>query len=81
MKCFPSASEFLERAKTIHPETPIYVDAKLSGSEDGLSESRRISGLGFREVYLATGHEANKFKDVAHLRGVVGKDPPWKTST
>jgi hypothetical protein len=27
---------------------------------------------------LATGHEAKKFAGLAHLRGVVGKEPPWE---
>jgi len=79
VRIFPSAREFLKISKLIHPETPVYVDAKLANGENGESESGRISGLGFREVYIATGHEAKRFKELAHLRGVVGKDPPWET--
>ncbi len=44
---------------------------------DSVEESRRVHELGFGEVYLATGHAPGRFAKLKHLRGVIGKEPPW----
>ncbi|HAZ08520.1 MAG TPA: hypothetical protein DCZ01_08385 [Elusimicrobia bacterium] len=76
-KSFSTVVEFLNEAPAISLETPVYVDAKLADDVNGAQESLRIHELGFQEIYLATGHEAAKFAAYKHLRGVVGKEPPW----
>ena len=74
---FSTVAEFLKEAPAISQETPVYVDAKLADGVNGAQESLRIHELGFQEIYLATGHEAARFAAYTHLRGVVGKEPPW----
>lgn len=74
---FQSVADFLREAPAIDRSTPIYLDVKLGDDVRGDQESLRISDLGFSDVYLATGHAPASFAALKHLRGVVGKDPPW----
>ncbi|OGR90870.1 MAG: hypothetical protein A2V88_02155 [Elusimicrobia bacterium RBG_16_66_12] len=77
LQAFSTVAEFLQEAPAIDRETPIYIDADLADGVNGAQESLRIHELGFQEIYLATGHEAARFAAYTHLRGVVGKEPPW----
>lgn len=77
IRLFAAAAEFHAAADGIDPETPVYVDAELGDGVKGEVESERIRGLGFRSVYLATGHPPEKYAGLGHLSGVVGKEPPW----
>jgi signal transduction histidine kinase len=76
-RVFSTAAAFLAASDAIDRETPVYVDAELGDGAKGGAESLRIHGLGFGEIYLATGHEPAKFADLPYLRGVLGKAPPW----
>jgi hypothetical protein len=76
-RVFASTKEFFEAVESFDRETPVYIDAELSYGTNGDVESLRIHALGFNEVYLATGHEPEKFVGLTHLSGVVGKVPPW----
>lgn len=77
LRAFAVAADFFSAASAIDPDTPVYVDSDLGEGPSGAEESRRINELGFRRVYLATGHEPSKFSGLDHLRGVIGKTPPW----
>lgn len=74
---FPAESGFLKEAAGLARETPVYVDAHLADGERGEKVCRRIHELGFRRIYLATGYEPDALGELPHLRGIVGKDPPW----
>lgn len=74
---FSTTADFLKEAGSVDRATPVYIDAELSDGVKGDVESLKIHELGFAEIYLATGHEAVKFENLTHLRGVVGKAPPW----
>lgn len=76
-RSYSTVGEFLAEADAVHRETPIYIDADLGGGVEGDVEALKLHALGFDEIYLATGHEARRFAGLAHLRGVVGKEPPW----
>lgn len=77
LRAFSAPSEFLIESGPIDRATPVYIDSDLGESIRGEAEALKIHGLGFREIYLATGHASDKFAGLAHLRGVVGKEPPW----
>lgn len=77
LRIFPSATAFFVEAAAIDRGTRIYIDAELADGVRGDAESLKIHELGFGEIYLATGYEAKKFAGLKHLRGVIGKDPPW----
>lgn len=76
-RSYSSIEDFLVEAGEIDRRTQIYVDANLANGVDGSKESVRIYELGFKDIFLATGHPASKFNGLAHVQGVVGKDPPW----
>lgn len=77
LRVFATAAEFFKAAGEIDCATPVYVDAELGDGVKGDVESLRIRELGFGEIYLVTGHEPEKFAGSRHLRGVIGKEPPW----
>jgi anti-sigma regulatory factor (Ser/Thr protein kinase) len=79
LKVFASTEEFYPEAEKLDRGTPIYIDATLGNGSRGEDESRRIHSMGFSEIYLATGQKAGDFSAYVHLRGVVGKNPPWKS--
>ncbi|MBI5247537.1 MAG: HAMP domain-containing histidine kinase [Elusimicrobia bacterium] len=79
-RAFSSSEAFIRGAAAIDFRTPVYVDAKLADGIDGAEESLRIHALGFGEIYLATGHPAERFANYQHLRGVVDKVPPWNAN-
>lgn len=76
-RAFPAVAGFLEASPAIDRETSVYIDSELGDGLKGEVEALKIHELGFGAIYLATGHEAEKFAGLAHLRGVVGKAPPW----
>lgn len=76
-RAFSSLEAFMRESARIDLKSPLYVDAKLDDGVNGAEESCRIHALGFEEIYLATGHPPEAFSDYKHLRGVVGKEPPW----
>lgn len=81
LRTFPSPAAFMRESGEIDRRTPIYMDVKLSGGMDGAVVSLWIHSLGFSEIYLASGHPPEKFASLKHLRAVVGKEPPWSTTT
>lgn len=80
LRAFSTAVEFFNESEGIGRETPVYLDSDLGDGVKGEIESARIHELGFREIYLATGHPPEKFAGLAHLRSVIDKKPPWDES-
>lgn len=76
-RTYASVDEFIAACDDIDRKVPIYVDSRLGDGIRGEDESKKITELGFVEVYLATGDESAASKKPAHVRQVVGKDPPW----
>lgn len=74
---FSTAADFFKESDAVDRQTPVYLDADLGGGVEGEVESARIHELGFGEIYLATGYAPEQFAGLAHLRGVLGKKPPW----
>jgi len=79
LRVYTSAAEFYREADSFGRDTPVYIDATLGNNSRGEEESRRIHAMGFAEIYLATGQKAEEFSAYQHLRGVIGKNPPWAT--
>lgn len=77
LKTFSTVEDFFNAVDGIDRATPVYVDFNLGEGVKGDEETRRIHGIGFGEVYLATGHEPERFAQLTHIRGVIGKEPPW----
>lgn len=80
LRIFSTAADFYKVSESIDRGTPVYLDSDLGDGVKGEIESARVHELGFCDIYLATGHKPEKFAGLAHLRGVIGKTPPWDAS-
>ena len=77
VRVFKSREEFLAAASRISFTTPIYIDSSLGHGVKGELVAKELYALGFTELYLATGHGAEKFANIPYIKGVIGKEPPW----
>ena len=81
---FKSADDFLKMSSEIDKRSNIYVDANLGSDRQGQpirgeEVCLKLHHLGFVNLYLATGYEAESFAHVQHIKGVIGKDPVFKS--
>jgi hypothetical protein len=56
--------------------TPIYIDSDLHADLSGEGFAKEIYESGFQNIYLATGHDKSRFKQVQWIKQIVGKDFP-----
>jgi hypothetical protein len=80
LKIFKQPSDLQTELSRIPFNTPIYIDSNLGDGVKGEEWLQKLSQLGFKNLYLATGYHPKKFeerlKDLPGFQGVVGKDPP-----
>jgi signal transduction histidine kinase len=72
---FRSAREFFENAGVIDPTTPLYIDVSIGPDERGENVARDAAKIGFSEIYLATGYNADAIQKPNGVRAIIGKDP------
>ncbi len=77
LRAFLHPDRFFEVAESISKLSPVYVDANLGSGIKGEEIAKKVSDLGFKKVYLATGYEPEKFLACTFLSGVLGKEPPF----
>jgi hypothetical protein len=72
-----TAKALWEKLDEIDKDCVFYVDVHLTESDnaDGVQITKQLFELGYLNLYLATGYEADKFSDVTWIKGVVGKSP------
>ena len=66
-------------------ETSSFNDPEFIKVENGIKyyrllvhpESEKFYEMGFRNIYLATGHDSDYFEDMEWIKEVVSKSPPW----
>jgi len=77
--CFSSIDEFIQKASDVPLTSHIYVDSNLEGGIRGELESKRISDLGFSNIYLATSYNKSDFdlNTLIWVRDVISKTPPF----
>jgi|GEM_PF-1849342 len=73
---FQNPDALIQSSGKFDSQTPIYVDYHL-GELDGLKVSEELTQLGFKNVYLTTGEEADRFPPTDYLSGIIDKSPPW----
>lgn len=78
---FPSIDAFLREHEHLSRESQIYLDVHLGNSVRGSDYGQVLADLGFRHIFLATAYNPDTFGDQPWCCGVVGKDPPWPSST
>jgi len=81
LACFFRPSDFLKNCDQLNPKTPIYLDEELEDGVLGSEAAKDIWDNGFKEIFLATGHQANRFKNNLYLKNVQDKNPPWNIVT
>lgn len=76
---FTSIEDFLGACAELPRDIDIYVDSSLGNGVKGELESQKIAALGFTNIYLATGYEANSFdlNQYSWVKGVISKTPPF----
>ncbi|MBI3533898.1 MAG: HAMP domain-containing histidine kinase, partial [Deltaproteobacteria bacterium] len=74
---FTKASDFFGQTAKFSKNTPIYVDVNLGNGISGEDVAKKICEHGFKNIFLATGYEPERYTHLSFLNGVVAKDPPW----
>ncbi|MGK5084382.1 HAMP domain-containing sensor histidine kinase [Bdellovibrionota bacterium FG-1] len=79
---FTSAEAFFKMAQDLAPSTPVYIDSFLGKDSQGQEVrgeeiSKKISALGFKTIYLATGLTPENDKTFPWLTGIRGKEAPF----
>jgi hypothetical protein len=74
---FADENAFMAKKSVIPVATPIYVDVSLGDGVKGQDVAQRINALGFTEIHLATGYQADSIECPDFIKSVVGKDFPF----
>lgn len=56
---------------------PVYIDSTLENNIKGEIYAKKLYELGFKTIYLATGHDSKQFPLMYWIKAVVGKTPPF----
>jgi hypothetical protein len=78
IRTFATYMDFVPVAAHMDRRTPIFVDLRFGGENDwtGRKIIRRLKGLGFNSLFLATAFRLDESPEQIGVRGVVGKEPP-----
>lgn len=75
-RAFESAQQFLVHVPSIPKSAAVYVDAQLGEGERGELVTKKLSELGYTNLYLATGQPPESFPTMPWIKGIIGKDFP-----
>lgn len=79
LDAFSTPKEFLAKVGRLDRRTPIYVDSKLSDGVRGEEFAKELHDKGFRNLYLATGHQRDALPPMPWIMDIVGKKAPWSS--
>ena len=74
---FESVDDFIKASKTFMPESLIYIDQDLGDGALGVEQAKKISDLGFHNIFLATGHDPDTIEKPTYIVKITGKKPPF----
>ncbi|HPI39360.1 MAG TPA: HAMP domain-containing sensor histidine kinase [Pseudobdellovibrionaceae bacterium] len=74
--CFENEALFLNSANSIDLNTPIYIDVNLANGVSGLVVAKGVFDLGFKNIHLATGYDADSIDRPQYIKSIIGKDFP-----
>mgnify|MGYP000411578755 CR=1 FL=1 len=77
LSAFATAEEFFAGLADYPKDTVIYIDSELGEGVRGENIAKALYDKGYREIYLATGHRAERFSGLYWIEGIVGKTPPF----
>ena len=75
---YTTARDFIKNHGKFDFDTSIYIDVNLANGERGEIISKEIFMLGFKNIRLVTGYDASEFRNLSHIKAVVGKTPQHK---
>lgn len=75
-----NAEAFWSRAEHLDRNVPIYVDYRMKTEASGKHLVQAIHDAGFSQLYIETGYPAGEVTPSIRrlLKGVIGKNPPWR---
>lgn len=79
LKCFFSVEAFLEKIEIANHDCVIYIDSELGNGSKGEIEARKLFEMGFKNIFLSTGYQAEDFdlKSLPWIKGIINKRPPF----
>lgn len=72
---FNKSDEFLSALSNIDHLSCIFIDSILSEDIKGEDIAKKVSTMGFKNIYMSSGHDPSYFKDMKFLKGIIGKTP------
>jgi hypothetical protein len=73
---FNDPDELLKIAHQLDLSTLLFFDSELADEKKGEIESKKFYDLGFRNIYLTTGHEPEFFPELPWIKEILGKSFP-----
>lgn len=80
LKTFFTVSQFMSEVEDFSSDTIIFIDSNLGNDVKGEVVSEEIFKKGFKELYLATGYEANSIDKPYWIKKILGKRPCFEPS-
>ena len=77
IRIYEDPTSFLEEASEIDTDVEVYIDSNLGNGIKGEDISVKVAELGFENIFIATGFDAEMLRMSSVIKGVVGKEPPW----
>lgn len=74
---FGSSEELLKDIDSFEKNITLYIDEELGEERKGSEIAKDLFEAGFENIYLSTGHPAEMFSGLTHIKGVIGKEPPF----
>lgn len=75
---FSNSDELFKNLDSFGKNSTFYLDSNLGKGIKGENIGLVLYQKGFINLYLTTGYKAEDFKDLAYIKGVKDKSPPWK---
>ena len=72
---FNSSENFKKGMNRFDKNIPIYIDSDLKEKNPGEIFAKFLYEQGFRNLYLATGYEKDRFGDMPWIKEIVSKEP------
>lgn len=74
---FTELEPFIAFTETLDKDTIFYVDSNLGYGLKGEDIVEKLYHDGFCNLYIATGYDPEKYKNVPYIKGIIGKIPPF----
>lgn len=78
MSTFSSAGDFIKAVNSFNKDTSIYLDYEIKGSElSGLDLAKKLNQMGYKELFLTTGHNPEQIPSAPFIKKILSKKPPF----